>query len=199
MENDELIDRVCRGVASIQEGEELRAYIESLRLTITELRPSNERSDIPETLQEHFRAWAKGFPTIRENHALLLLRAADRLDKLDALERAAPETRATQPPDSRGDTAIWVLAWLAHKGGLGHDAHRVIDAVMENRAVMRSDGTLHIEPRPELKAGEQPVAYVPIHPRYGPLWANTVPTLESERPSHYPVMALYARAHSLRE
>jgi hypothetical protein len=39
---------------------------------------------------------------------------------------------------------------------------------------------------------EQPVAYVPIHPRTGPLWANTVPTLESERPSHYPVMALYA-------
>lgn len=64
------------------------------------------------------------------------------------------ETKATQPPDSRGDTAIWVLAWLAHKGGLGHDAHRVIDAVMENRAVMRSDGTLHIEPRPELKARE---------------------------------------------
>lgn len=41
--------------------------------------------------------------------------------------------------------------------------------------------------------GEVAVAYVPIHPRNGPLWANTVPTLESERPSHYPTMPLYTR------
>lgn len=196
MENDELIDRVCRGVASIQEGEELRAYIESLRLTITELRPSNERSDIPETLQEHFRAWAKGFPTIRENHALLLLRAADRLDKLDALERAAPETlpghdpRVICPDEANVriiDAALgrgWVAELAQH---VGKSPRRMTDA--EADAVDRASE----------KAGEQPVAYVPIHPRYGPLWANTVPTLESERPSHYPVMALYARAHSLRE
>jgi hypothetical protein len=38
----------------------------------------------------------------------------------------------------------------------------------------------------------QPVAYVPVHPRTGALWANTVPTLDSERPAHYPVMALYS-------
>lgn len=37
-----------------------------------------------------------------------------------------------------------------------------------------------------------PVAYVPIHPRTGALWANTVPSLASERPAHYPVMALYS-------
>lgn len=41
--------------------------------------------------------------------------------------------------------------------------------------------------------GEVAVAYVPIHPRNGPLWANTVPTLESERPSHYPTVPLYTR------
>lgn len=74
--------------------------------------------------------------------------------KLAEMLRAAPETNPTQPPDARGDTAIWVLAWLARKGGLGHDTHSVIDAVMEGRAVMRSDGTLHIEPRAELKANE---------------------------------------------
>jgi hypothetical protein len=37
-----------------------------------------------------------------------------------------------------------------------------------------------------------PVAYVPIHPRTGPLWANTVRSLDDDRPKHYPVMALYA-------
>lgn len=42
---------------------------------------------------------------------------------------------------------------------------------------------------PEVDA---PVAYVPIHPRNGPLWANTVPTLESDRPANYEVMPLYA-------
>lgn len=35
-----------------------------------------------------------------------------------------------------------------------------------------------------------PVAYVPVHPVHGPLWVNTVQSLDQERPS-YPVMSLY--------
>lgn len=54
-----------------------------------------------------------------------------------------------------------------------------------------------LEKRNSHETGEQqPVAYVPIHPRTGPLWANTIPTLESERPAHYPLMALYAEPAS---
>ncbi|MFL9904601.1 hypothetical protein PQR71_41820, partial [Paraburkholderia fungorum] len=37
----------------------------------------------------------------------------------------------------------------------------------------------------------EPVAYVPVHPRSGPLWANTVPTLDADRPRHYEVRPVY--------
>lgn len=37
----------------------------------------------------------------------------------------------------------------------------------------------------------KPVAWVPIHPHSGPLWANVVTTMEQDRPS-YPLMPLYA-------
>lgn len=37
-----------------------------------------------------------------------------------------------------------------------------------------------------------PCAYVPIHPRTGPLWANVAPTTDSESfPKHYQVRALF--------
>jgi hypothetical protein len=39
-----------------------------------------------------------------------------------------------------------------------------------------------------------PDAYVPIHPRSGPLWANTVPTLESDHPTHYEMRPVYFAA-----
>jgi hypothetical protein len=42
----------------------------------------------------------------------------------------------------------------------------------------------------EARAGEA-VAYVPVHPRNGPLWANTVPSLDNDRPQHYPVRELF--------
>lgn len=64
------------------------------------------------------------------------------------------EPKSTQPPDSRGDAALWVLAWLAMKGGLGSDVHEVIEAVMEGRAEMRPNNKLHIEPRGAEKASE---------------------------------------------
>lgn len=41
-----------------------------------------------------------------------------------------------------------------------------------------------------VQSGE-PVAYVPVHPRSGPLWANTVPTLDADRPRHYEVWPVY--------
>lgn len=37
----------------------------------------------------------------------------------------------------------------------------------------------------------EPVAHVPIHPRNGPLWANTVARLDvGDRPQHYPTRPL---------
>lgn len=45
-----------------------------------------------------------------------------------------------------------------------------------------------------LAAGEQqPVALVPVHPRLGPLWANTVSSAAPDNvPASYPLMNLYA-------
>lgn len=72
---------------------------------------------------------------------------AYRIDRFNRLKRLAVEPKSTQPPDSRGDAALWVLAWLAMKGGLGSDVHDVIEAVMEGRAEMRPNNRVHIEPR----------------------------------------------------
>ncbi|MBA8886105.1 hypothetical protein FHW12_000296 [Dokdonella fugitiva] len=41
--------------------------------------------------------------------------------------------------------------------------------------------------------GAEAVAYVPVHPRNGPLWANTTPEPNAERLPSYPLMPLYAR------
>lgn len=40
----------------------------------------------------------------------------------------------------------------------------------------------------------EPVAYVPIHPRLGPLWPNTIPTKDCEHPAHYPLRPVYFAA-----
>ncbi|WP_244103967.1 hypothetical protein [Burkholderia gladioli] len=37
----------------------------------------------------------------------------------------------------------------------------------------------------------EPDAYVPIHPRNGPLWASTVTSLDADRPKSYPVKPVY--------
>lgn len=40
----------------------------------------------------------------------------------------------------------------------------------------------------------EPVAWVPMHPRFGALWAMTTATPSEERlPSHYPLSPLYTR------
>ena len=41
------------------------------------------------------------------------------------------------------------------------------------------------------EAQVEPVAVVPIHPRQGPLWANTVQFGNENVPQHYPLMNLY--------
>ncbi|BEH27421.1 hypothetical protein [Burkholderia pseudomallei] len=40
----------------------------------------------------------------------------------------------------------------------------------------------------------KPDAYVPIHPRNGPLWASAVTSLDADRPKSYPVQAVYLGA-----
>lgn len=52
------------------------------------------------------------------------------------------------------DTALWLLRHLNRLGGLGHDKHRLIDAVLEGRAYIRGD-SLYTDGPPHLKAGEQ--------------------------------------------
>ncbi|KWB89891.1 hypothetical protein [Burkholderia ubonensis] len=39
--------------------------------------------------------------------------------------------------------------------------------------------------------GREPDAYVPIHPRNGPLWASTVTSLDADRPASFPVRGVY--------
>ena len=46
----------------------------------------------------------------------------------------------------------------------------------------------------EPQAEAQPVAWVPVHPREGPLWANTTADPDRERLPSYPLMALYNKA-----
>lgn len=81
---------------------------------------------------------------------------AEQLDAAVDAARGAEEPASTQPPDSRGDAALWVLAWLTMKGGLGSEVHEVIEAVMEGRAEMRPNNKLHIEPRGAEKATAEP-------------------------------------------
>lgn len=62
---DELIDRVCRGVASIQEGQQLRAYIAQLEYDLEMAhgpsgRPTPETISLPATLK------AEGLPDFAE-------------------------------------------------------------------------------------------------------------------------------------
>ena len=46
--------------------------------------------------------------------------------------------------------------------------------------------------------GDAPVAYVPLHPRLGPLWPNTYPSGSEVEPStNYPRMALYSTGLAL--
>lgn len=56
------------------------------------------------------------------------------------------------------DAALWLLRWLSRKGGLGHDVHKLIDAVLEGRAYVRND-QLHTDGPHAQKAIPQRVAY----------------------------------------
>lgn len=65
------------------------------------------------------------------------------------------------------------------------------DAEIERlKSVIR--GKTFITPTAPEPCGE-PVAWVPVHPRNGPLWANCIPTKDSPHPAHYPLKPLYER------
>jgi hypothetical protein len=54
----------------------------------------------------------------------------------------------------------------------------------------------YLEQLSERSAIETPVApaaYVPVHPINGPLWANTIASLDSDHPRSYELMPLYTR------
>jgi hypothetical protein len=51
------------------------------------------------------------------------------------------------------DTALWLLRHLNRVGGLGHDKHRLIDAVLEGRAYIRGD-SLYTDGPPHLKTAQ---------------------------------------------
>lgn len=89
------------------------------------------------------------------------------------------------------DAACNGLQWLRNiEDGTTTDLKRAREnmeaSVAHARQVSDQLGTA-----PAAQAQGEPVAYVPIHPRLGPLWPNTVPTLECDRPAHYPTKPLY--------
>jgi hypothetical protein len=68
-------------------------------------------------------------------------------------------------------------------------AERSFDEILSGQRIMAWIDSL-TSPLPEASQAK-PVAWVPLHPRTGPLWANTTANLELDRPI-YPLMALYA-------
>ena len=65
------------------------------------------------------------------------------------------------------------------------------DAQVDKAKKARSAIDAHLS-GPQAEA--QPVAWVPVHPREGPLWANTTADPDRERLPSYPLMALYNKA-----
>ncbi|WP_232355981.1 hypothetical protein [Burkholderia vietnamiensis] len=69
---------------------------------------------------------------------------------------------------------VWSAAQRAPGEGI-EDAVQRIAAILSRSPAMAAEA----------------VAHVPIHPKRGPLWANTVATLDADRPAYYPTRALY--------
>ncbi|ACC71097.1 hypothetical protein PPMP20_04250 [Paraburkholderia phymatum] len=99
---------------------------------------------------------------------------------------SAPAVDGASAADFDSAQAVW-NDWLKLRGTdvdfKSHNAATELVRYAMNRTALSA----------EAAAGE-PVAYVPIHPKNGPLWANTVPTLDSDRPKHYETRALYFTA-----
>ena len=73
-----------------------------------------------------------------------------------------------------GSNPPWVMQMLERYADNGSDFDAEVDAA---RAPQQAE----------------PVAWVPVHPKHGRLWANTVPSLDNDRPQHYPVDPLFLR------
>lgn len=114
----------------------------------------------------------------------------------DVVARLSPsdeETRYTADQDWTGlsGATAWHLAERHGEGWAG------IGAMMEawrDAEVQRITAGLAADlARAQEQAQAEPVAWVPMHPRVGALWAMTTATPSEERlPSHYPLSPLYA-------
>ena len=97
--------------------------------------------------------------------------------------------KAVENPDS---FSVWkravttVLAFRAAVTGAAAELQRLS---AERDELVRENAELAAR-LAEIEA-QEPVAWVPIHPRTGPLWSMTTGSPDPERLPHYPLMPLY--------
>jgi hypothetical protein len=104
------------------------------------------------------------------------------------------------------DLAANLRDWFKHHAGATIDIVRVrlidgrvsdlwVDDGIEYLQILDDGGWIPERPynaSPPAQ-GAEPVAYVPVHPRTGPLWSNTTADPNPERLPSYPLMSLYTR------
>lgn len=137
-----------------------------------------------------------------------------------ASQAAAPDD-AREPAETEQSIAADCYHWIAERIGTknGYSVQEHVDAMCQmidecadffhdfvgadeggDDAAVRiakniralKAGTLHDVSAPA--DAREPDAYVPIHPRNGPLWASTVTSLDADRPKSYPVKPVYLGA-----
>jgi hypothetical protein len=112
--------------------------------------------------------------------------------------RGAPSEAPAQRPT---DDALWDQT-LQERDRYHEWADKLADAIAQHVDVdigEHSSGNnpwaaalAALESMPTADASEvQADAYVPIHPKLGPLWANTVTTLDADHPAHYAMRPVY--------
>lgn len=99
--------------------------------------------------------------------------------------------RLAQPEPS-----VEPVAWMymgIKQDGTTHGPHlcwkpEYMDAMSENKGAVAEP--LYTSP-PKPKLSVKPAAYVPVHPKSGPLWSMTTDDPNTERLPSYPLMKLY--------
>lgn len=80
---------------------------------------------------------------------------------------------------------------------------RHVDSLVAEAAELRRERDELAQRSAELAArleeieAQEPVAWVPIHPRTGPLWSMTTGGPNAERLPHYPLKPLYIRSQEV--